>query len=97
MKNGTIQYILLWTLVGILVGLAVLFAQGKIVFTDSDCSGFTSVISGKQPSSFSDAVSKTAPAVVSLQVQCLIEVPVQENARRQLELIFGKHLPVLCI
>jgi serine protease DegS len=95
MKNGTIQYILLWTLVGILVGLAVLFAQGKIVITDSDWSGFASAISGKQPSSFSDAVSKTAPAVVSLQVQSLIEVPVKENARRQLEQIFGKHLPNL--
>lgn len=95
MKNGTIKYILLWTLVGILVGLAVLFAQGKIVITDSDWSGFASAISGKQPSSFSDAVSKTAPAVVSLQVQSLIEVPVKENARRQLEQIFGKHLPNL--
>lgn len=95
MKNGTIQYILLWTLVGILVGLAVLFAQGKIVITDSGWSGFASAISGKQPSSFSDAVSKTAPAVVSLQVQSLIEVPVKENARRQLEQIFGKHLPNL--
>jgi len=95
MKNGTIQYILLWTLVGILVGLAVLFAQGKIVFTDSDWSGFASAISGKRPSSFSDAVSKTAPAVVSLQVQSLIEVPVKETSRRQLEQVFGKHLPNL--
>ena len=95
MKNGTIQYILLWTLVGILVGLAVLFAQGKIAITDSRWSGFTSAISGKQPSSFSDAVSKTAPAVVSLQVQSLIEVPLKDNARRQLEQVFGKHLPNL--
>ena len=95
MKKGSIQYILLWTLVGILVGLAVLFAQGKIVINDNDWSGFASAISGKQPSSFSDAVSKTAPAVVSLQVQSLIEVPVKENARRQLEQIFGKHLPNL--
>ena len=95
MKNGSIQYILLWTLVGILVGLAVLFAQGRIVITDSDWSGFASAISAKQPSSFSNAVSKTAPAVVSLQVQSLIEVPLKENARRQLEQVFGKHLPNL--
>ncbi len=95
MKNGTIQYILLWALVGILAGLAVLFAQGKIVFTDSDWGGFTSAISGKQPSSFSDAVSKTAPAVVSLQVQSLIEVPVEDTARQQLEHVFGRHLPNL--
>jgi len=95
MKNGTIQYILLWTLVGILVGLAVLFAQGKIVITDSDWSEFGSAISAKQPNSFSDAVSKTSPAVVSLQVQSLIEVPVKENSRRQLEQVFGKHLPNL--
>ena len=95
MKNGSIQYILLWTLVGILVGLAVLFAQGKIVITNSDWSGFASAISAKQPSSFSDAVSKTAPAVVSLQVQSLIEVPIKENARRELEQVFGKHLPDL--
>jgi Do/DeqQ family serine protease len=95
MKNGTIQYILLWTLVGILVGLAVLFAQGKIVITDSNWNGFTSFIPSKRSNSFSDAVSKTAPAVVSLQVQSLIEVPVKEDARRQLEQIFGKHLPNL--
>jgi len=95
MKNATIQYILLWTLVGILVGLAVLFAQGKIVITDNGWSGFGSAVSGKQPDSFSNAVSKTAPAVVSLQVQSLIEVPVKENSRRQLEQVFGKHLPNL--
>jgi len=95
MKNATIQYILLWTLVGILVGLAVLFAQGKIVITDNGWSGFGSAVSGKRPNSFSNAVSKTAPAVVSLQVQSLIEVPVKENSRRQLEQVFGKHLPNL--
>ena len=95
MKNSTIQYILLWALVGILVGLAVLLVQGKIAIVDSDWSGFASAISGKQPSSFSDAVSKTAPAVVSLQVQSLIEVPVEEAARQQLEQVFGKHLPNL--
>ena len=94
-KNGTIQYILLWTLVGILAGLAVLFAQGKIVITDSDWSIFGTSISGKLPNSFSNAVSKTAPAVVSLQVQSLIEVPIKENARRQLEQAFGNHLPNL--
>ena len=95
MKNATIQYILLWALVGILVGLVVLFAQGKIVITDSGWSGFGSATPEQQPGSFSDAVSKTAPAVVSLQVQSLIKVPVKENARRQLEQIFGKHLPNL--
>jgi len=95
MKNSTIQYILLWVMVGILVGLAVLFAQGKIAIIDSDWSGFASAISGKQPNSFSDAVSRTAPAVVSLQVQGLIEVPVEEAARHQLEQVFGKHLPNL--
>ena len=94
-KNGTIQYILLWTLVGILAGLAVLFVQGKIVITDSDWSIFGTSLSGKLPNSFSDAVSKTAPAVVSLQVQSLIKVPIKENARRQLEQAFGKHLPNL--
>jgi serine protease DegS len=94
-KNGTIQYILLWTLVGILAGLAVLFVQGKIVITDSDWSIFGTNLSGKLPNSFSDAVSKTAPAVVSLQVESLIKVPLKEDARRQLEQVFGKHLPNL--
>ena len=94
-KNGTIQYILLWTLVGILTGLTVLFVQGKLLPTDSHWSLIETDIFTNQPSSFSDAVSKTAPAVVSLQVQNLIEVPVKENSRRQLEQIFGKHLPNL--
>jgi len=94
-KNGTIQYILLWTLVGILAGLAVLFVQGKIVITDSGWNIFGTSLSGKLPNSFSGAVSKTAPAVVSLQVQSLIEVPIKENARRQLEQAFGNHLPNL--
>jgi serine peptidase DegS len=95
MKNSTIQYILLWALVGILVGLTVLFAQGKIVITDGSWSGLNSLFSARQPSSYSDAVSKTAPAVVSLQVQSLIEVPVEDAARQQLEQVFGKHLPNL--
>ncbi len=94
-KNGTIQFILLWALVGILAGLAVLFVQGKIAINDSDRNGFGLPFSGNQPNSFSDAVNKTAPAVVSLQVQSLIEVPINEQARNQLEQVFGKHLPNL--
>jgi len=94
-KNGTIQYILLWTLVGILTGLVVLFAQGKITLTDSGWNGFGTTLFGKTPNSFSGAVNKTAPAVVSLQVQSLIEVPIKQQARSQLEQVFGKHLPNL--
>ena len=94
-KNGLIQYIMLWTLVGIVAGLAVLFAQGKIVFTENNGNWFGSGDSAIQHNSFSDAVNRAAPAVVSLQVQSLIEVPVKEQARRQLEQIFGKHLPNL--
>ena len=94
-KNGSIQYILLWTLIGIVAGLAVLFVQGKIVITDTDWNGFGSLSRTEQRSSFSDAVSKTAPAVVSLHVQSLVEVPIKENMRQQLEQIFGNHLPNL--
>lgn len=94
-KNGSIQYILLWTLIGIVAGLAVLFVQGKIVITDTDWNGFGSLSRTEQHSSFSDAVSKTAPAVVSLHVQSLVEVPIKENMRQQLEQIFGNHLPNL--
>lgn len=94
-KNGTIRYLLLWTLIGIVVGLAVLFAQGKIVITDFtfNDSGLLSKV--QQPKSFSAAVRKAAPAVVTLNVQSLIEVPIQQAARPQLEHIFGKHLPDL--
>lgn len=94
-RNATIQYILLWTLVGIIAGLTVLFVQGKIVVTGSDWNVLGTDISGRLPVSFSDAVSKTAPAVVSLQVQSLIKVPIKENSRRQLEQVFGTHLPNL--
>jgi serine peptidase DegS len=94
-KNGTIQYILLWTLVGIIAGLAVLFVQGKIALTDKGWNGFTASLFGNQPNSFSGAVNKTAPAVVSLQVQSLIEVPIDQQARQQLEQVFGRHLPKL--
>ncbi len=93
-KNGTIQYILLWVLVGIVAGLAVLFVQGKIEVPDLDWDGF-SLQAVEQPRSYSDAVSKAAPAVVTLYVQSLVEVPIEENSRRQLEQIFGKHLPNL--
>ena len=94
-KNGIFQYILFWALVGLVAGVAVLLVQGKIAFTDNDNDWLTSSRSGNRPNSFSAAVSKTAPAVVSLHVQSLIEVPVKEQARRQLEQIFGKHLPNL--
>jgi serine peptidase DegS len=94
-KNGTIQYILLWTLVGVVAGVAVLFMQGKITLTDNDWGGFGSALSGPTPTSFSRAVNRTAPAVVSLQVQSLVEVPIEQQARRQLEQVFGKHLPNL--
>jgi len=94
-KNGTIRYILLWTLVGIVAGLAVLFMQGKIIITDLDWNGFGSASKPIQPKSFSDAVRKAAPAVVTLSVQSLVEVPIKEDARRQLGQIFGKHLPNL--
>ncbi len=94
-KNSIFRYILLWTLVGILTGVAVLFAQGKIVFIGNGSNVLDSAVTANQTNSFSDAVNRTAPAVVSLQVQSLIEVPVKEQARRQLEQIFGKHLPNL--
>lgn len=94
-KNGTIQYILLWTLVGVVAGVAVLFMQGKITLTDNDWGVFGSALSGPTPTSFSRAVNRTAPAVVSLQVQSLVEVPIEQQARRQLEQVFGKHLPNL--
>jgi len=94
-QNSILQYILLWALVGMVAGLAILFVQGKIVLIDSTGNGDPSGFSATPPGSFSEAVSRTAPAVVSLQVQSLIEVPVKEQARRQLEQIFGKHLPNL--
>lgn len=93
-KNGTIQYILLWTLVGIIAGVAVLFLQGKLTLTNNGWYGFGSALSGA-PTSFSRAVNQTAPAVVSLQVQSLVEIPIEQQARRQLEQVFGKHLPNL--
>jgi serine protease DegS len=94
-QNSILQYILLWALVGMIAGLAILFVQGKIVLIESPGDGTGSGLSDTPPGSFSGAVSRTAPAVVSLQVQSLIEVPVKEQARRQLEQIFGKHLPNL--
>ncbi|MGD8581945.1 MAG: trypsin-like peptidase domain-containing protein [Gammaproteobacteria bacterium] len=93
-KNGTIQYILLWVLVGIIAGLAVLFVQGKIEIPDLDWVRL-SPQAGDPPQTYSDAVSKAAPAVVTLYVQSLVEVPIEEKSRRQLEQIFGKHLPNL--
>ena len=94
-QNSIFQYILIWTLVGIVAGLAVLLVQGKLVFIGNEGHVPDSGYAATKPGSFSEAVSKTAPAVVSLQVQSLIEVPVKEQARRQLEQIFGKHLPNL--
>ncbi len=94
-QNGIFQYILIWTLVGIVAGIAVLLVQGKLVFIGSESPLPDRGYAASEPGSFSDAVSKTAPAVVSLQVQSLIEVPVKEQARRQLEQIFGNHLPNL--
>jgi serine protease DegS len=93
-KNGIIQYILLWILVGIVAGLALLFIQGKLILIDSDWSLFSAGTT-EPPKSYADAVSKTAPAVVTLYVQSLVEVPIEQNARQQLEQIFGKHLPNL--
>jgi serine protease DegS len=93
-KNSTFQYILLWALVGLLTGLAVLFVQGKIIITGVDWDGFN--LNGTEPpKSYSDAVSRAAPAVVTLYVQSLVEVPIEEKARTQLEQIFGTHLPNL--
>jgi serine protease DegS len=93
-KNGSIQYILLWVLVGIVAGLAVLFVRGTIEIPGLAWDGFR-LQAVEPPRSYSDAVSKAAPAVVTLYVQSLVEVPIEETARRQLEQLFGKHLPNL--
>mgnify|MGYP001817514495 FL=1 len=93
-KNGSIQYILLWVLVGIVAGLAVLFVRGTIDIPGLAWDGFR-LQAVEPPRSYSDAVSKAAPAVVTLYVQSLVEVPIEETARRQLEQLFGKHLPNL--
>ncbi len=94
-RNGTIQYLLLWTLIGIVAGLAVLLLQGKLVFTslDADRTGTDSDL--QQPKSFSNAVRRAAPAVVTLNVQSLVEVPIEKDARHQLEQLFGEQLPNL--
>lgn len=94
-KNGTIQYILLWALIGIVAGLAVLLIQGKIIITDLNWDIFSSAGNNQHPKSYSDAVRKAAPAVVTLNVQSLVEVPIKADARQQLEQIFGEHLPSL--
>jgi len=93
-KNSTFQYMMLWALVGIVTGLVVLFVQGKIIITGLDWDGF-GLNGNEPPKSYSDAVSRAAPAVVTLYVQSLVEVPIEEKARTQLEQIFGTHLPNL--
>lgn len=94
-RNGTIQYLLLWTLIGIVAGLAVLLLQGKLVFTSLDADRAGSDSDLQQPKSFSNAVRRAAPAVVTLNVQSLVEVPIEKDALHQLEQLFGEQLPNL--
>ena len=94
-KKATIQYILLWGMLGVLVGIAVLLYQGTLVINSNGTVFETADLPGLQPRSFARAVSKTAPAVVSLQVQSRVEVPIKNDIRLQLEQIFGNHLPKL--
>ncbi len=94
-KKGTIQYILLWGMLGVLVGLALLVYQGTLVINSNGIAYEKDVSGYLQPRSFAQAVSKAAPAVVSLQIQSRVEVPIKNETRLQLEQIFGKHLPNL--
>lgn len=94
-RNGTIQYLLLWTLIGIVAGLAVLWLQGKLVFTNLDAGRAGTDSDLQQPKSFSNAVRRAAPAVVTLNVQSLVEVPIEKDALHQLEQLFGEQLPNL--
>jgi serine protease DegS len=94
MQNKAIQFILKWVMIGIIVGAAILYYQGYISFHFNGSSSQLALI-GKGRDSFADAVNMTAPAVVSLQVESIVEVPIQDSERKELEQIFGKHLPNL--
>ena len=94
MQIKPFQFLLNWILVGIIVGTAVLYYQGRISFHLNGSNSQLTAVSSERDS-FASAVNLTAPAVVSLQVESIVEVPIEDSERKQLEQIFGKHLPNL--
>ena len=94
MRNKAAQFILNWVLIGIIIGTAVLYYQGHLSF-DFNGTKVPLTGAGLERDSFAHAVNLTAPAVVSLQVESIVEVPIEDSERKQLEQIFGKHLPNL--
>ena len=94
-------YFLIWGLAGVVTGYGVLIYRGDIALPSASPPGSsvrdTSVF-GTVPghaASFSDAVNKAAPAVVSLQVQSLVNVPLEQSKQKVIDQLFGKNSPHL--
>lgn len=94
MKKQAFHYILNWILIGVIAGAAVLYYQGRISFNFNGAD-IALTQAEVDPDSFARAVSLTTPAVVSLQVESIVEIPVEDSTRRKLEQILGTHLPRL--
>ena len=95
------KFLLLWGLAGVAIGLGVLVYRGDITLPAparlaSEASDTATLEAGSaRAASFSDAVNRAAPAVVSLQVQTLVDVPLEQSKQRAIDQLFGKNSPHL--
>jgi len=94
-------FFLIWGLAGVATGFGVLLYRGNIALpvpsrlTSNELdTPLLSTVSGRA-ASFSDAVNKAAPAVVSLQVQSLVSVPLEQSKQQVIDQLFGKNSPHL--
>jgi len=95
------KFIMLWGLAGVVAGFGVLVYRGDIVLPTlpalrSNAIDTTTFDAEPEPAaSYSDAVNRAAPAVVSLQVQSLVNVPLEESKQKIIDQLFGKNSPHL--
>lgn len=90
------RFFFFWIVVGLLAGVAILYLQGHIGLQPAVSSpDMPADIIGSPRGSYADAVQKAAPAVVSLQVKSLVNVPLNEAEQRQIEQFFGNSIPHL--
>ncbi len=94
-------FFLIWGLAGVATGFGVLVYRGDITLlaptrhTADVIDTPTLSAEPKRAASFSDAVNKAAPAVVSLQVQSLVSVPLEQSKQKVIDQLFGINSPHL--
>lgn len=92
-KNRTFSYYLSWTLIGLVIGIAVLIMQGHIQLTTFGRSDYSKTKNGDSTTGFSHAVTQASSSVVSIQTARYVQSATTSSSQLLLDRFLGQNSP----